>query len=197
MKMHGNFRSVAVSFLHNQPVQFSRKWMFQYFPHSLYSTWRKHCKLCGLRRLLLLYFRAAYCSQHNNQPVVLHDIVVALSRGDFSVLSTPYYVCGLRRLLLLDIIVALSRGDLSVLSTPYYVCGLRCLLLLYFRAAYCRHHNNQPVVLHDIIVALSRGDFSVLSWPNYHRRSRLCMPLYIMHDMQWPVEPRLSMIVSS
>ena len=37
MKMHGRFLSVAVSCLHNQPVQLSQKWVLQYFPHSLYT----------------------------------------------------------------------------------------------------------------------------------------------------------------
>ncbi len=53
----------------------------------------------------------------------------------------------------------------------------------------CRQHNYQPLVLHDIIVVLSQGNLSVLSRTNYHRSLRLCMPLYIMHDMPWPVEP--------
>ena len=99
-----------------------------------------------------------------------------------------------------------------------YLCGIR---RLYLRAArslrtaqqlvtrrlvYCRQHNNQPEILIMTYCCLVKRQFvgtrtARLSRPNnYHRRSRLCIPLYIVdgmqHNMQWPVEPPLSMIVS-
>ena len=61
IKIHRRFLSTAVFCLHNQPVQLSRKWVLQYFLHLLHSTRRKHCKLCGLRRLAYWH-----CRQHNN-----------------------------------------------------------------------------------------------------------------------------------
>ena len=134
--------------------------------------------------------RGAYCSQHKNHLWFYITLLFLVTR---------------RRVGARD-----KAQECVCVWTPLFVLASSLLQtaqqLVTRRHVYCRQHNNQPEVLITTYCCLVKRQFvgtltARLSRPNnYHRRSRLCSPLYILHDMQhnmqWPVKPPLSMILS-